>query len=183
MMLGSSLEGRVLGVVGFGRIGQALARKTSCLGMRVIFSDSIERTDSPHEQVELETLLRHSDVISLHCPLLSETYHLIGAEELAAMKQTAVLINTARGPVIDEAALCDALRTGEIGGAGLDVFEHEPAVTAELLRFENVVLAPHLGSATNDVREAMGELCVSALRAVLLERTMPKNAVNAKQLG
>ena len=183
MMLGASLEDQLLGVVGFGRIGQALARRASCLGMRVVFSDSIERDAPGFEQVALPTLIERSDVISLHCPLLPETHHLIGPDELGAMKSTAVLINTSRGAVIDEAALCAALHDGAIAGAGLDVFEHEPAVTEELLELDNVVLAPHLGSATHQARNAMGGLCASALRAVLIEDRMPPNAVNGRELG
>ena len=180
MMLGNSPRARTLGVVGFGRIGQEVARLGSCLGMRVIFSDSMERHVPGSEQVTLPQLLGRSDVVSLHCPLLPETHHLIGEEELRAMKPSAYLINTSRGPVVDEAALEHALRIGEIAGAGLDVFEHEPQVAANLLDLDNVVLAPHLASATHDTRDAMGFLCVSALRTVLLEGAIPANALNTK---
>jgi len=124
-----------------------------------------------------ETLLADSDIVSLHLPLTEETHHLIDAAALARMKPTAVLVNTSRGPIVDEAALVDALRDGRIAGAALDVFEHEPEVHPGLLGLENVVLAPHLGSATAETREAMGMLCVEALRAVLLENRTPANAV------
>ena len=126
---------------------------------------------------DLDALLPQADVVSIHAPLTAETRHLIDARRLALMRPTAVLINTARGPVVDEAALAAALRDGTIAGAGLDVYEHEPEVTEALLALENVVLAPHLGSATRETRVAMGMLCVSALRAVLLEGRTPANVV------
>ena len=115
--------------------------------------------------------------MTLHCPLTPETRHLIDADALAAMKPTAVLVNTARGPVVDERALVAALERGALAGAALDVFEHEPAVSEELLAMENVVLTPHIASATRETRLAMGMLVVSALRAVLLEDRIPENAV------
>ena len=126
---------------------------------------------------DLDALLGEADIVSLHVPLTAETRHLIDARRLGLMKPSAVLINTARGPVVDEAALADALRAGALAGAGLDVYEHEPHVNEELLGLENVVLAPHLGSATRDTRIAMGMLCVDALRAVLLEGRTPANVV------
>ena len=126
---------------------------------------------------DLDALLPQADIVSIHAPLTAETRHLIDARRLALMRPTAVLINTARGPVVDEAALAAALHDGTIAGAGLDVYEHEPEVTEALLVLENVVLAPHLGSATRDTRVAMGMLCVSALRAVLLEGRTPANVV------
>jgi lactate dehydrogenase-like 2-hydroxyacid dehydrogenase len=125
----------------------------------------------------LGDLLPRADVVSLHCPLNAETRHLVDTAALASMKPTAVLVNTARGPIVDEAALARALHDGRIAGAALDVYEREPEVTAELLTLENVVLTPHLGSATRETRIAMGMLCVDALRAVLLEGRRPRNAV------
>ena len=133
--------------------------------------------DLTRRLADLDVLLPQADVVSLHAPLTAETRHLIDARRLALMRPTAVLINTARGPVVDEAALAAALRDGSIAGAGLDVYEHEPEVTEALLGLENVVLAPHLGSATRETRVAMGMLCVSALRAVLLEGRTPANVV------
>ena len=126
---------------------------------------------------DLRSLLAEADVVSLHVPLTAESRHLIGADELAAMRPGAVLVNTARGAVVDERALVEALRGGVIAGAALDVFEHEPEVEQGLLSLENVVLTPHLGSATRGTRIAMGMLCVEALRAVLLEGRRPANAV------
>jgi lactate dehydrogenase-like 2-hydroxyacid dehydrogenase len=128
--------------------------------------------------VLLEQLLAEADVVSLHLPLSDETRHLIDAGALAGMKPDAVLVNTSRGPIVDESALVDALRDKRIAGAALDVFEREPEVHPGLLELENVVLVPHLGSATHEAREAMGMLCVEALRAVLLEDRIPENALN-----
>jgi lactate dehydrogenase-like 2-hydroxyacid dehydrogenase len=127
--------------------------------------------------VPLDELLATADVVSLHLPLTEESRHLIDAAALSRMKPTAVLVNTSRGPVVDESALVEALREGRIAGAALDVFEREPSVDPGLLDLENVVLVPHLGSATQETREAMGMLCVEALRAVLLEDRVPANAV------
>jgi glyoxylate reductase len=167
-MLGSSLEGKQLLVVGPGRIGRETARLGGALGARATFAG---RND------DLRARLGEADIISLHVPLMPETRHLIDADVLAAMSRTAILVNTARGPIVDERALVAALRAGEIAGAALDVFEHEPEVEEGLLGLENVVLTPHLGSATRDTRVAMGMLCVDALRAVLLEGRRPANAV------
>jgi glyoxylate reductase len=167
-MLGEGLEDKTLLIVGAGRIGRETARLGEALGMRVLTAG---RGDA------LGDLLPQADVVSLHCPLNAETRHLVDAAALASMKPTAVLVNTARGPIVDEAALARALHDGRIAGAALDVYEREPEVTAELLTLENVVLTPHLGSATRETRIAMGMLCVDALRAVLLEGRRPRNAV------
>jgi len=168
-MLGESLDGTLVGIIGPGRIGRETARLVEAFGARTMFAG---RGDP------LEPHLGSADVVSLHAPLTPETRHLIGAAELEAMKPTAVLVNTARGPLVDEAALVEALRSRRIAGAALDVYEDEPRVNEELLAFENVVLSPHLGSATRDTREAMGMLAVGALRAVLLEHRRPANAVD-----
>jgi glyoxylate reductase len=167
-MLGESLDGKVFGVVGVGKIGRETARLAETFGAHPLFAG---RADS------LTELLGAADVVSLHVPLLPGTRHLIDAAALASMRPTAVLVNTARGPVVDEAALVTALRDGVIAGAALDVFEFEPEVTDELLSLENVVLSPHLGSATAVTRNAMGMLAVGALRAVLFEGRRPPNAV------
>jgi lactate dehydrogenase-like 2-hydroxyacid dehydrogenase len=167
-MLGSSLRGKRLLVVGPGRIGRETAMLAEALGARPTFAG---RDD------DLHALLGEADIVSLHVPLTPETRHLVDAEALRAMSRSAVLVNTARGPIVDERALVDALRAGEIAGAALDVFEREPEVEEGLLVLENVVLTPHLGSATRDTRVAMGMLCVDALRAVLLEGRTPANAV------
>lgn len=167
-MLGESLAGKTLLVVGAGRIGRETARLASAFGARPVLAG---RGD------DLDALLGQADIVSLHVPLTDETRHLIDARRLRLMRPTAVLVNTARGPVVDEAALAEALEDGVLAGAGLDVYEREPEVTEALLALENVVLAPHLGSATRDTRVAMGMLCVEALRAVLLEGRTPANAV------
>jgi lactate dehydrogenase-like 2-hydroxyacid dehydrogenase len=167
-MLGDGLAGRTLGVVGPGRIGGETARLGVALGMEVVTAGRGE---------PLEPLLEAADVVSLHVPLADATRHLIDAAALRRLRATAVLVNTARGGRVDEAALAAALREGRLAGAALDVFETEPAVRDELLALENVVLTPHLGSATHETREAMGMLCVDALRAVLLEGRVPPNAV------
>lgn len=167
-MLGESLSGKQFGVVGSGRIGRATAKLAEAHGAHALH---VSRGG------DLKALLGAADVVSLHCPLTPETHHLIDAAALERMKPTAVLINTARGPIVDEHALAAALGSGSIAGAALDVYEHEPAVTEELLAFENVVLTPHLGSATRATREEMGLLAVHALREVLLEGRRPANAV------
>jgi glyoxylate reductase len=174
-MLGHGLQGKVLGLVGHGRIGQAVGRLAEAFGMEVVHS-------SRSSGLPLDELLRAADVVSLHVPLTGETRHLIDERALGLMKPTAVLVNASRGPVVDEAALAQALAEGRIAGTGLDVFEREPEVTEELLQLENVVLVPHLGSATVETREAMGMLCVDALRAVLLEGRAPANALNPEAL-
>ena len=167
-MLGESLDGKLVGIVGPGRIGRETGRLVEAFGAQTLFAG---RGD------ELGRLLGDADVVSLHCPLTPETHHLIDAAALAAMKTSAVLVNTARGPVVDERALVEALRAGEIAGAALDVYEDEPRVSEELFAMENVVLSPHLGSATRPTREAMGMLAVEALRAVLLRGETPPNLV------
>jgi glyoxylate reductase len=179
-MLGTTLRGRTLGIVGLGRIGSEVARLARAHGLNVIYTNRSGPTDSELEWVSFDELIARADVVSLHCPLTPDTYHLIGPAELRSMRRDAFLVNTTRGPVVDEEALADALRDGEIAGAGLDVFEREPEVSESLLDLENVLLVPHLGSATDETREAMGMLCVSALRAVLLEDRCPENAVNSE---
>jgi lactate dehydrogenase-like 2-hydroxyacid dehydrogenase len=168
LLLGEELRDKTLGIVGMGRIGAAVARRALGFGMRVVYHNrrranpTIERERSAH-YVPLDTLLETSDIVSLHCPLNEESRHLIDAAALRRMKATALLINTARGPVVDEAALVAALRDGEIAGAGLDVFEREPEVHPGLMDRERVVLAPHLGSATTAARTRMGEMVAEAV--------------------
>ncbi|HET9544963.1 MAG TPA: D-glycerate dehydrogenase [Gaiellaceae bacterium] len=175
-MLGHGLAGRTLGLVGLGRIGAEVARLAAALGLEVVYTARTPR-DVPYPRLPLGELLAGADAVSLHVPLTDETRGLIGAEELGLMRPGAVLVNTARGPIVDEAALAGALRAGEIAGAALDVFEHEPAVHPGLLELENVVLTPHTASATHEAREAMGRLCVEALTAVLLDGRTPDTAV------
>ncbi|WP_353712031.1 D-glycerate dehydrogenase [Arthrobacter sp. K5] len=171
-LLGSSLQGKTLGVVGMGGIGQATARRAKAFGMDIVYQSRSEidpaiAAELGARRVDLDELLTVSDVVSLHCPYGPNTHHLIGAEQLAAMKSSTYLVNTARGPIVDEAALAAALREGVIAGAGLDVFEHEPQVHPELLDLENVTLVPHLGSATVETRTAMAVLAADNTLAVL----------------
>jgi glyoxylate reductase len=170
-MLGQALQGKTLGVVGLGRIGRKVARLAEAFGMHVVHT-------SRSGGIALEELLAEADVVSLHVPLGRETRHLIDAEALRRMKASAVLVNTARGPIVDEEALVEALEAGEIAGAALDVFEYEPDVLPGLLGRDDVVLTPHIGSATVEAREAMGRLCVEALRDALLEGRCPEHALN-----
>ena len=169
-MLGEGLAGKRFAVVGPGRIGRATARLAEAFGAAPVFAG---RADN------LTAVLESADVVSLHAPLTPETRHLIDAAALAAMRPEAVLVNTSRGAVVDERALVVALRRRAIAGAALDVHEHEPEVAAELLSMDNVVVTPHLGSATRETRAAMGMLAVSALRSVLLEHRTPANVVSA----
>jgi glyoxylate reductase len=171
-MLGTGLQGKTLGIVGLGQIGQATARRARAFGMEVVYSG--RRRAAPEVEAELdarllpiEELLATSDVVSLHCPLSAETRHLIDADALQRMKPSAFLVNTTRGPVVDEAALAEALQAGAIAGAGLDVFEREPEVHPGLLELENAVLIPHLGSATVETRTAMAVLAAQNVVAVL----------------
>jgi glyoxylate reductase len=178
MMLGQDVNGRTLGLIGFGRIGQAMARRARGFGMRVIYHDVYRPPADVEEEFgaeyrELDQLLGEADFVSLHTNLTDETRHLINAERLRAMKPTAVLVNTSRGPVIDEAALAEALRSGQIFAAGLDVFEREPEIHPDLLDLENVVVIPHLGSATVDTRIAMGMLAIDNVVAALAGERPP----------
>ena len=150
--LGASLQGKRLGILGMGRIGTAVAARARAFGLEII---GVRRGDS------LDELLATSDIVSLHVPLSRETHHLIDAQALAKMKPSAYLINTSRGSLVDEDALCDALERGQLRGAGLDVYEHEPRVNSRLLPMQNVVLLPHIGSATEEARNAMGRIAAT----------------------
>ena len=169
-MLGMELKGKQLGLVGVGRIGAAVAARAPAFGMRVVYSEARDIGLANAERVSFDKLLNTSDVVSLHVPLLPETRHLIDKKALARMKRSAYLINTARGPVVDEEALAWALQQHLIAGAALDVFENEPKVHSDLLNLENVLLVPHLASATTETRTAMAELAVDNVLAVLAGR-------------
>ncbi|WP_190822814.1 2-hydroxyacid dehydrogenase [Saccharopolyspora pogona] len=171
-MLGAGLQGKTLGIVGLGDIGQAVARRARAFGMSIAYTG--RRRAAAEVEAEFDArflpqdeLLRTADVVSLHCPLTEQTRHLIDEAALAVMKPTAFLINTSRGPVVDERALAKALQEGQIGGAALDVFEREPEVEPALLDLDNVVVVPHLGSATTETRTAMAELAARNVAAVL----------------
>ena len=172
LLWGADVFGKTLGVVGFGRIGRAVARRALGFNMRVLYQDAV-RADAAVERelratrMDLEPLLAESDFVSLHTPLLPETRHLMGERTLKLMKKSAVLVNAARGPVVDEAGLVRALKEGWIAGAGLDVFEEEPKIHPGLLPLKNVVLAPHIASASFDTRLAMATLAVRNCLAVL----------------
>jgi len=178
IFLGGDVHGKTLGIVGFGRIGRAMARRALGFRMRVLYQDDVA-ADATTEatlgatRVDLPTLLRESDFVTLHTPLLPETHHLIDARALRMMKKTAYLINASRGPVVDEAALAQALKQGWIAGAGLDVFENEPQVHPDLIGLRNVVLAPHIGSASYETRVKMATLAVENCLAVLEGKTPP----------
>jgi glyoxylate reductase len=172
LLWGLDVHGKTLGVVGFGRIGRAVARRAGGFGMRVLYQDAVP-ADAETERslkataVDLETLLRESDFVTVHTPFMPGTRHLIGEAALQKMKKTAILVNAARGPIIDEAALVRALTEGWIAGAGLDVFEEEPTIHPGLIPLDNVVLAPHIASASYDTRLAMATLAVRNCLAVL----------------
>jgi len=187
LLWGADIHGKTLGIVGFGRIGRAMAKRARGFDMRVLYQDAV-RADPAAERelnashVDLATLLRESDFVTLHTPLLPETRHLINTESLRAMKKTAYLVNASRGPVVDEGALVQALHEGWIAGAGLDVFENEPDLNPGLIGLPNVVLAPHIGSASNDTRVKMSTLAVENCLAVL-EGKLPLTPVNPEALS
>ena len=170
-LLGAEVSGKTLGIIGMGRIGQAVAGRAMGFRMPVRYHSRqpIAASSLPREWEyrTLQDLLREADIVTIHVPLTPATHHLIGARELAWMRPTAFLINTARGPIIDEGALVDALKTGVIAGAGLDVYEQEPAMHSGLAQWKQVVLLPHLGSATLHARVQMGLVCLENIQAVL----------------
>jgi len=176
-LLGVQLAGKQLGIVGFGRIGQALARRALGFEMRVVYADPLVPSAAPARRVSIDELFATSDLVSLHCPLTPETRHLVDARRLQTMKPTAILVNTARGPCVDEQALIDALEAGRIFGAALDVYEGEPELDPRLLACPRLTLAPHIGSATTEARTQMAQLCADAVIAVLSGRR-PPNLVN-----
>jgi len=178
LMLGGDIHGKTLGLVGAGRIGLAMARRARGFSMRVLYHDVYPAPpdlaiELSLERVSLEELLAEADFVSIHAPYMPETHHLIGAPQLALMRSTAYLINTARGPLVDESALVEALRTGRIAGAGLDVYENEPALAPGLAELDNVALAPHAASASLETRTKMGMLAVENLMAVLEGKRAP----------
>lgn len=181
IFLGSLMRGKTLGVVGMGRIGEMVARRAKGFDMKALYT---KRTPDPKAEAELgvvfsslDDLLANSDFVSLHVPLTDQTRHMINKDSFSKIKRGSFLINTARGPVVDEYDLVDALRAGIISGAGLDVFDAEPNVNPELVGMENVILTPHIASATHESREAMGQLAVSAINKVFASQK-PENLVN-----
>ena len=187
LLLGGDVHGKTLGVIGFGRIGRAMARRALGFDMRVLYQDAVAADPTTERELratrtDTATLLRESDFVTLHTPLLPETKHLINAQSLMTMKKTAYLVNASRGPVVDEAALAQALKEGGIAGAGIDVFEREPEVHPALMGLPNVVLAPHIASASSDTRLKMANLAVDNCLAVLEGRT-PPTPVNPEVLA
>ena len=182
-MLGADVAGKTLGIVGMGRIGQAVAQRATGFTMRIRYTSrsatALPQLPPQWKLRSLPDLLKESDFVSLHVPLTAGTHHLIGANQLALMKPTAFLINTSRGPVIDEAALVDALLQRRLAGAGLDVFEHEPAFHPSLRELRQVVLLPHLGSATLATRVRMGMICLENIAAVIAGRPAPNQVHHA----
>jgi glyoxylate reductase len=196
LLLGTEMTGRTIGIVGMGRIGSAMARRARGFGMRIIYCRAADAEPQARDQdialdqkdqewlaelsaqrVSLHTLLRQSDYISLHCPHNKQTEKLIGKDQFSLMKKNCIFVNTARGKVVDEEALCQAIKSGQIRGAGLDVFYNEPSVSETLLAAPNVVLAPHIGSASEETRYAMAELAVKAVLTAF-RGSLPDNALN-----
>jgi glyoxylate reductase len=184
-LAGSFVHGKTLGLVAVGRIGQATAVRARGFGMRLIYWGPRRKPDLERElqmkYLPLDQLLAEADFVSLHPPLNAETHHMISDKQFALMKPTAFIINTARGAIIDEAALVRALKKKKIAGAGLDVFENEPKVPAALLKMKNVVLTPHLGSAVMELRDVMANIVVDNIQA-LIDGRMPPNCVNPQVL-
>jgi glyoxylate reductase len=185
LLLGEDVHGRTLGILGLGRIGRAVARRAQGFSMRVLYHDAIRDRAAERDlglvHADKDALLREADFVTLHVPLLPETHHYIGAAELGRMKPTACLINAARGPVVDEAALVQALREGRIAGAGLDVYEAEPHVDPGLIECPRTVLAPHIASASRQTRLTMATMAVESAVAVL-EGRRPAHPVNPEVL-
>lgn len=187
LYLGRDVHHATIGIFGMGRIGRAVARRARGFDMRVLYHDELRQPPEVERELgaqfaDKETVLREADFVSLHVPLMASTRHLIGEAELALMKPTAILVNTSRGPVINEQALVDALQAGKIGGAGLDVFEFEPKVHPDLMSMDNVLLAPHIASASYATRERMATLAAENCIAGLSAR-VPPNLVNRDVLA
>jgi glyoxylate reductase len=186
LFLGREVTGKTLGVIGMGKIGKAVAQRARCFNMPILYHNRSRMSKSEEKEltakyVDMKTLLSQADFITLHVPLSDQTRHLIGSQELSLMKPTAYLINTSRGPVVDEQALLETLRNGRIGGAGLDVYENEPALTPGLVELENVILLPHVGSGTLETRFRMANMAAENLIAGLSGK-VPPNLVNPEVL-
>jgi len=181
IFLGQLLRGKTLGIIGMGRIGGMVAKRAKGFEMQVLYSnrsrDEKAEQETGAQFVEMDQLLSESDFLSLHVPLTDETRGMVNKEKFDKMKHGVILINTARGPIIKEQDLVEALRDGKVGGAGMDVYENEPIINPELVAMENVIMTPHIGSATHEAREAMGKLAVDALLQTFQDQ-MPGNIVN-----
>lgn len=180
-LLGSDVSGRTLGIIGMGRIGRAVAQRAAGFNMPVLYHTRTAKSfpnQSTWKRVPLDEVLTDSDFVTLHIPLTQDTHHLIGRRELALMRRGAYLINVARGPVVDEAALVEALQEGRLAGAGLDVYEHEPNIHPGLFDCSHAVTLPHLGSATHSTRIRMGMVCLDNILAVLEGRPAPNRVLS-----
>jgi glyoxylate reductase len=181
LMLGMELSGKTIGILGAGRIGQATARRASAFDMQIIYCSRHDKfafeAEYKARRVGLEELLKQSDIVSIHLPLVPETRYLLDRHELNLMKKGAILINTGRGPIVNEAALVEVLKSGRLAGAGLDVYEEEPKIHADLLKMDKTVLLPHIGSATTTTRRKMSEMVAENIIAALSGKR-PKNLVN-----
>lgn len=183
LFLGTDIHGKTLGIIGLGRIGRAVAERAKGFGMKVMYfspSQRIEEENFRYQKVDIETLLKESDIVTLHAPLNKASLRMIGQKELSLMKPTAYLINTARGPILDEKALLQALKNKKIAGAGLDVYENEPKINSGLLKMGNVICLPHIGSATLETRFKMAQIAADNLIAYFKGQTPPPNCVNPK---
>jgi len=183
LLLGADVYGKVLGIIGMGRIGRAVARRACGFEMAIIYNDAQRLSVALEKEYGVEyrrlsELLEESDFVTIHAPLNDHTHHLISDDQFRLMKNTAYLVNAARGPVVDEKALVKALRDKEIAGCGLDVYEHEPNVTADLLQMPNALLVPHIGSASIETRTKMSLMVAENIIAVLIRHTRPPNIVN-----
>uniref|UniRef100_A0A7C3NFY4 D-glycerate dehydrogenase n=1 Tax=candidate division WOR-3 bacterium TaxID=2052148 RepID=A0A7C3NFY4_UNCW3 len=178
LLLGKDLFGKTLGIYGFGRIGKAVARRAKGFGMDIIFTDENVKDETLAKKVDFESLIRESDFISINAPLNETTLYRFDIEVFKKMKKNVIIINTARGKIIKEKDLVYALKNNLITGVGLDVYENEPVVEPELLKMKNVVLLPHIGSATEETREKMAKICVRSIVEVLVEKRRPEKCVN-----
>ncbi len=183
LLVGTDVHHKTLGIIGMGRIGKAVARRAAGFGMKVYYYDIVRLSRTEEKKLNttykpLRTILRESDFVSIHTPLNNKTFHLISTKEFLLMKKSAFIINAARGPIIDENALVTALKSKKIAGCSLDVFEYEPRIPAQLLKMENVLLLPHIGSATIETRTKMALMAAKNLIIALIEKRTPPNLVN-----
>ena len=185
LMLGADVHGKILGLVGFGRIGKAVARRARGFGMRIVYHDARRLSDSVEKEHDVQfrsfkELLSEADFVSIHAPLTEQTHHLFSSEEFNLMKNTSYLINAARGPIVDEIALVKAINNKQIAGVALDVYESEPRVEPELLGMTNVILVPHIGSASTEARTKMALMVADNILAVFVKKKQPPNIVNTQ---
>ncbi len=188
LLLGTDVHHKILGIIGMGRIGKTVAQRAAGFGMKVYYYDIVRLSITEEKELNvvyksLRSILKESDFVSIHTPLTDKTFHLISTNEFLLMKKSAFIINTARGPIIDEKALVAALRTKKIAGCALDVFEYEPRIPAQLLKMENVLLLPHIGSATIETRTKMALLAAENLITALIKKEIPPNLVNHEVLN